>query len=326
MWKTALLVCTVASGSLLVAQVKITRAPDKAIVEIDGKPFTEFHIGGEDYAKPFLHPLISADGAVITRYWPMDKTHPGESTDHPHHRGLWFGHGDVNGLNFWANEKAAKQKNAGKQIVRNMKIKSGDQTGTIQADIDWTDPQGKVLLVEHRTMTFYSGDAAGPTNRQIDFDLRLEPKTKVTFGDTKEGTFSVRLAPQLEYPQKKGPQEPARTGVMVNAEGNKGEENDWGKKSDWMDYSGDINGRKVGIAIFDHPGNPRHPNRWHTRGYGLFGVNLFGVRDFDKDAPGAGPLTIEPGHDLHYRFRVLIHPGDADSAKIAEAYAKYAKK
>jgi hypothetical protein len=203
-------------------------------------------------------------------------------------------------------------------------VKTGDKVGAIQCDIEWT-AGGNVLLVEHRVMTFYSGEAAGPENRQIDFDLNLEPKTKVTFGDTKEGTFSMRLAPWLEYPQKRGPQEPKRTGAMVNAEGAKGEENVWGKKSDWIDYYGETNGEKVGIAMFDYPQNPGHPNRWHTRGYGLFGINPFGLHDFDKNATGPGGMTIEPGHNLRYRFRVLIHPGDADTAKIADQYRKYAK-
>jgi hypothetical protein len=308
----------------LCAQVKIAREKSKVAVQIDGKPFTDFVIGGEDYAKPYLWPLRAASGTVVTRYWPMDKTHKGDSTDHPHHRGLWFGEDEVNGFNFWANEPTVNLKNPGQQIVKDLKVKSGGKVGTITCDIDWTGG-GKVLLVEHRVMTFYSAQAAGPENRQIDFDITLEPKTKVTFNDTKEGTFSMRIAPWMEYPQRHAPTEPKRTGAMVNAEGAKDEENIWGKKSAWVDYSGETNGEKIGIAIFDNPKNPGYPNRWHTRGYGLFGVNVFGLHDFDKNAAGPGGMTIEPGHDLHYRFRLLIHPGDAETARIAEQFKKYAQ-
>ena len=324
MLKRLLLGCVLVSCLPLSGQVKITQGADKVAVEIDRKAFTDFIIQGEDYAKPYLWPVRAADGTVVTRYWPMDKTHEGESKDHPHHRGLWFGEDEVNGFNFWANEPSVNHRNPGKQVVRNVKVKSGSQTGTIQCDIDWT-AGGNVLLVEHRTMTFYSGEAAGPQNRQIDFDITLEPKTKVTFGDTKEGTFSMRLAPWLEYPQKKGPQEPKRTGSMVNAQGGKDEDNVWGKKSEWVDYSGENKGEIIGIAMFDHPGNPGHPNRWHTRGYGLFGINPFGLHDFDKNATGTGGMTLEPGHNLRYRFRVLIHPGNYETAKIAEQYKKYAR-
>ncbi len=324
MLKEALLVGAMACALPLFGQVKITQEAAKVAVEIDGKPFTDFITEGPDYAKPYLWPIRAASGTVVTRYWPMDKTHEGETKDHPHHRGLWLGQDEVNGFNFWANEPSVNQKNPGHQIVRNLKVKSGGETGTIRCDIEWT-AGGKVLLVEHRTMTFYSGDAAGPQNRQIDFDIDMEPKTKVVFGDTKEGTFSMRLAPWLEYPQKRGPQEPKRTGAMVNAQGGRDEDNVWGKKSEWVDYSGETNGEKIGIAMFDNPKNPGHPNRWHTRGYGLFGINPFGLHDFDKNAPGPGGMTIEPGHNLHYRFRVLIHPGDSETAKIADQYRKYAK-
>jgi len=302
-------------AAVLSAQVKITPSPDKIAIEIDGKPFTDFVINGPDYAKPYLWPIRAASGTVVTRYWPMDASHPGEAHDHPHHRGLWFGEDEVNGFNFWANEPSVNQKNPGKQIVKNVKTKSGNETGTIQCDIEWT-AAGKVLLVEHRTMTFYSGDAAGPQNRQIDFDIDLEAKTAVTFNDTKEGTFSMRLAPWLEYPQKRGPQEPKRTGMMVNSNGAKDEEGIWAKQADWVDYSGVTGDEKLGITIMDSPKNPGHPNRWHTRGYGLFGVNPF---------LQTGGKTLKPGEHLHYRFRVFIHPGDAESAKIADAYRKYAR-
>jgi hypothetical protein len=216
------------------------------------------------------------------------------------------------------------QKNPGHQVVKNLKVKSGSQTGTIECDIEWT-AGGQLLMNEHRTVTFYSGEAAGPSNRQIDFDLDLEAKQKVTFGDTQEGTFSMRLAPWMEYPQKRAPQEPKRTGLMINAEGAKGEEGVWGKRSNWVDYSGQTGEEKIGIAMFDYPKNPGHPNNWHTRGYGLFGVNLFGLHDFDKNATGTGGKTLSPGQHLRYRFRVIIHPGDAEAAKIKEAYQKYAR-
>ena len=96
----------------LCAQVKITpQGKDKISVEIDGKPFTDFYIGA-DTAKPYLHPLRTADGKMVTRGFPMVPDVPGEAHDHPHHRGLWFTHGDVNGYDFWANEES--QKGAGK--------------------------------------------------------------------------------------------------------------------------------------------------------------------------------------------------------------------
>src|SRR5437763_11226458 len=86
----------------LAAQVKITQDGNKKIsVEIDGKPFTDFYVGPEN-SKPYLHPLRSASGVVVTRGFPMVPDVPGELRNEPHQQGLWFAHGDVNGYNFWA--------------------------------------------------------------------------------------------------------------------------------------------------------------------------------------------------------------------------------
>jgi len=70
----------------VVAQVKITRETGKIQVEIDGKPFTDFYVGAEA-PKPYLHPLRSASGKIVTRRWPQEQN-TGEATDHPHHQAV----------------------------------------------------------------------------------------------------------------------------------------------------------------------------------------------------------------------------------------------
>ena len=309
------------SGSLLWAQVKISRAPDRIDVEIDGKPFTTFFIGPEA-PKPYLHPLRSASGKVVTRYYPME-LREGERRDHPHHRGLWFTHGDVNGWDFWANEPSQKGvgKGKGKVVLKEViGVKSGSKQGSIEASFDWVDGAGTVLLNEHRTMVFHSH----PQLRIVDFDITLTAREKVKFGDTKEGTFALRLASSLEEPARGAPPTPARTGKMVNAEGLEGESQVWGKRSAWVDYFGEVDGEKLGIAIFDHPQNPKHPTFWHSRSYGLFAANIFGEHDFMADKTRDGSITLEPGGTLRFRYRVVIHPGDYRSANIAELYRQYA--
>ncbi|HTM49014.1 MAG TPA: PmoA family protein [Bryobacteraceae bacterium] len=304
----------------LCAQVKITQRTDRISVEIDGKPFTELFIGA-DTSKPYLHPLRAASGKIVTRAYPMD-TVEGESKDHPHHRGLWFTHGDVNGYDFWGNEASQKGAGAGKGKVVLKKVgelKSGKKSGSLAATFDWVDPQGKPILTESRTIVFYSH----PTMRIMDFDINLKALEKVKFGDTKEGTFAIRLAAGLEEPVKKSLPTPKRTGLMVNAEGAKGEKNVWGKRSPWVDYAGELEGEKLGIAIFDNPANPKHPTYWHSRSYGLFAANIFGEHDYYNDKSRDGSVTVEAGNSLRFRYRVIIHPGDAASAGIAELYKKY---
>ena len=80
-------------------------------------------------------------------------------------------------------------------------------------------------------------------------------------------------------------------GRMVNAEGKETEKNVWGKQSPWVDYYGPVAGKTVGVAIFDNPGNPRHPTYWHSRAYGLFAANPFGLHDFTGDKSKDGSMT-----------------------------------
>ena len=89
-------------------------------------------------------------------------------------------------------------------------------------------------------------------------------------------------------------------------------------------YSGPVDGKTVGIAIFDHPSNPKHPTWWHVRDYGLFAANPFGVHDFEKKEPGAGNLIIAPGKSLTFKYRFYIHEGEEVAGKVAERYKEYA--
>jgi Methane oxygenase PmoA len=302
----------------LSAQVDIQRSDGRISVTIGGQPFTTLFCG-VDTAKPYLHPLRSASGKIVTRRYPMESV-PGESHDHPHHRGLWFSHGNVNGFDFWSNEPSQHGGKNAKIVLKSIgKISGGKESGVIDASFDWVDPQGKALLGESRTMTFY----AEPARRVIDFDIKLTPIEKVTFGDTKEGTFAIRLAPQLEEPTKESLASPKRSGLMVDSEGRRGEPQVWGHRASWVDYTGEIDGEKLGIAILDHPSNPRHPAYWHSRSYGLFAANIFGLHDFLNDKSANGSMILEPGQALRFRYRVIIHPGDYQSANIADEYVKY---
>jgi Methane oxygenase PmoA len=302
----------------LAGQVRVTQPTAGRIsVEIDGQPFTDFYVGPETN-KPYLHPLRSASGKIVTRGYPMENI-PGETHDHPHHRGLWFSHGDVNGYDFWGNE--ARGGKFGRIVLTKVdRISSGKESGSIAATFEWRDPSGKPLLTEARQMTFYGQK----DSRTIDFDISLTALEKVTFGDTKEGTFAIRLAAALEEPRPDAPAEPKRTGKMVDSQGREGEKQIWGKRADWVDYYGVVDGDPLGIAIFDNPSNPRHPTWWHARSYGLFAANIFGLHDFENDKTKDGSLTLEPSQSQRFRYRVVIHPGDVRSAHIAQLYSAYA--
>ena len=301
-------------ASTAFAQVKLERVGDRVDVTVDGKPFTAFYFGA-DTPKPYLHPLRSASGKVVTRGFPMVTDIPGESRDHPHHRGLWFAHGDVNGVDFWA-----EGEDKGRTVLKSLgPLKSGKDAGSLSARFEWRTVEGKVLAEEERTMTF----RGGPGLRIIDFEVTVQPAgaEPVVMGDTKEGTFAIRVVKALE---EKNAKCAACTGVMLNSEGAQGDKQIWGKRANWVDYSGTVEGETLGMAVFDHPQNPKHPTYWHARGYGLFAANPFGEHDFYNDKLRDGSLKIEPGHSLTFRYRVLIHGGDAAAARIPELYRDWA--
>jgi hypothetical protein len=282
---------------------------DKIDIDLDGQPFTTFNYG-VDAHKPYLAPVRSASGKIVSRQYPLEKIE-GESRDHLHHRGLWFSYDDVNGIKFWENDPSYTAPNKGIIAVESAKLERHAGSPVIKAVLNWNGPDGKTIIREDRVMTF----TGKPGLRVIDFDITLHAPQKVVFGDTKEGAFAIRLADPLA--EKHG-------GKMVNAEGAVGMKNVWGKRSNWVDYYGMLDGEQLGVAIFDHPSNPRHPTYWHARDYGLFALDPFGQHAFDESAPESH-WTVEAGDSLHFRWRVLIHAGDTASAHIAALYNAYAK-
>ena len=161
------LLLALAASACLSAQVRF--APEQVAVNIDGKPFTVFHYGS-DANKPFLAPLRSASGKIVTRGFPMENL-PGESRDHLHHRGLWFSYDDVNGVKFWENDPSYTKPNIGRIVVRSTEWKDGDASGALRAVMEWRGPTGQVLLVENRDMIFHRD----PELRIIDFVTTILP-------------------------------------------------------------------------------------------------------------------------------------------------------
>jgi len=268
------------------AQVKITPGSEKIAVEINGKPFGDFYVAGADVTKPYLWPLRAPSGTYITRMWPMEKVAEEESEkkDHQHQRGLWFAHDSVNKLDFWNNEASYTTPNRGKITLKKLgNVKSGAAQGSIAATFEWADIKGDAapLLTESRMMTFY----ADKDNRIFDLDITLTALQKVTFGDGKDGVLGIRLRPVLQEDKGKA--------QITNAEGLQKEKALWGKPSPWCDYSGEINGEKVGIAILDNPANPRHPVRWHARAYGLFALARPLLARHERLLRPAGRLIVQ---------------------------------
>jgi len=294
------------AGSGQAAGVKLTEHDDKVTVEIDGKLFTEYRF--KEPQRPFFYPVIGPTGAPVIRHWPIEDGYPHEAHDHPHHKSLWYTHGDVNGVDFWADGRG--------KIVHEkfLEVSSGAKVGVIASQNKWVAPDGKVVCTDTRTHRFYNT----PDAQMMDFEITIHASNgQVTLGDTKEGSMGIRLAPTLRLKGEVG------KGHIINSEGQT-DGDTWGKRARWCDYYGPVNGEIVGVAIFDHPSNPRHPTWWHVRDYGLYAANPFGIHDFEKKPAGTGDFVIPAGESATFKYRFYIHEGDEKQGKVADRYAEYA--
>ena len=283
--------------------ISLTPSGPNIKILIDRSLFSEYRT--DVGAKPFLFPLIGPTGASYTRAYPMEKIQ-GEDFDHPHQRSFWFTHGKVNGIDFWSEQ-------ASHGVIRETArttVLSGPVLGRLRTTDDWLGPDGRKICEDERVLTIYQ---AG-TTRILDFEITIKATAgPVIFGDTKEGMFGVRVASSMDVDRKLG-------GRITNAEG-LNDARAWGKASPWVDYTGPVQGKTVGITIMNHPRSFRYPTTWHVRTYGLFAANPFGWHDFGLGK--TGEYTLEAGHELWFGYRVILHEGKTDPSRIAEAFEDY---
>ena len=296
--------------------VKIVDEGDKAVVTIDGQPFTEYRYQG--YAKPILYPVLGPGQKSMTRHYPMQKDVDNEASDHPHHKSIWYTHDEVAGVRFWMENGDGKAgKNVGVQVQSAMEI-DGD---TIISKNDWKNGDGETVCSDTRRIRFGSVGS----DRFIDYAVTWQATSEdLVIGDTKEGTMGIRTNPflRLKADLKRGNH--TAGGHSINSEGVK-DRAMWGKRAAWVDYWGEIEGKEVGIAIFDHPSNPRHPTWWHARDYGLVAANPFGVNHFEGKPDGSGDMVVPAGKTLSFRYRFLFHEGDFEKADIQSRYQEFSK-
>jgi hypothetical protein len=266
--------------------------------------------------KPVLHPILSPSGIALTRGYPLADV-PGERRDHPHHMGLFFTVDNVGPDNdtFWGNSKNPLPAIRHAKVL---KMKGGSRAGTLATLSQWVGKSGKALLEEEREMVFRA-----PATNQIDIDFTIYLKAldqPITISDTKEGMFAFRVAQWLTE---------EATGRYLNSDGQELEKGVWGKRANWVRLQGEKDGKKIGIAILNHPKSTNSPTYWHARAYGCFSVNPLGQLDFQKTLKIADPkafnLTIKSGEKALFKYRVIIYEGEMDKAKADSLYQSYAK-
>jgi len=269
-------------------------------VTLNERYFTTFRYSKTQF-RPYFFPVLGPNDREVTRGETSDI-----SKDHVHHRSLYVAYGEVNDVDLWG-----EGNNSGRVVHQRFTQKHGGAVlGRIYTENNWETRDGDILMVDKQHFRIYNlpEDAA-----MLDLDLSfIASAGDVHFGDTKEGgIMSIRVHPAMNA---------ADGGKIENAFGGINEAETWGKRANWCDYSGIVDGTPVGIAVYDHITNPRYPTYWHVRNYGLMGSNIFGGGTFEGDPAKDGSYTLKTGEEMHFRFRVLIHAGDATVGKVAQKY------
>lgn len=287
--------------------VKLVKGKDAVDVLVGGKLFTRYVFAGAP--QPYCYPIIGPTGKPVTRNYPMKQV-AGETNDHPHHRSLWFTFGDVNGIDFWT-----ETPKAGKIMHRKFdKLERKPGFGWIRTTNDWIGPDGKKVCEDTRDIRVYGGTTS---DRVMDFAVTIRAtEGPLTFGNTKEGMFAIRVADSMTVDKGKGHIQ-LSTGEKDAAA--------WGKKADWCDYYGPVDGKTVGITVMTKPYSGSLPPYWHVRTYGLLAENPFGIRDYTGDKTRDASITIKKGDGITFKYRVFIHDGDTEKGRVADQYAAYIK-
>jgi hypothetical protein len=324
---------TMVLASLVEADPPKDKAAGPPVIKV-GPTQVDFLVGeelvaryhkGPDVAKPYFWPLHGLNGALLTRAWPMEEAPPGGSKDHVHQKSVWFCHGDVipdnleikqkikgvDGVDFWSEAK-------GHGVIRCTAVLTPhldkDHRQVVTRN-EWLTADGTKILEEQRTIALYDFGAT----RLLVFDIDLHANAMpITFGDTKEGSFGVRVNDLIREQKGKG--------KLENADGKIGEAQCWGRLSAWCDYSGPIEGKTVGIAILDDPANA-YRACWHSRGYGLMAANPFGRNKsgFPAMIGRKDLVKLAKGEHLKLRYGLLLHPGDAKDGKVADYFERFVK-
>jgi hypothetical protein len=302
-------------------------------VYINGSLFTSFQYP-LNIEKPFLFPVYSPNGSVITRGFPLEPR-KGERVDHPHQIGIWFNHGNVNGLDFWNNSSAIpsdKKDSYGHIVVQKITKAESGKKGVLEVTADWKDNQGNTLLVEN-TRYVFSGDKS---SRTVDHITTLTAVSgPVVFADNKEGLFAIRVDRAFEMPSNesliftdekgnpttvKSTDNAGVTGMYTSSQGLKGDAV-WGTRNNWVYLTGNKDNTPIGFGIFDHPENPGFPAYAHARGYGLFSLNNLGQNAYDPKQEKRN-FNLANGESITLRHRFYVQSGKEMSPEKANKIFK----
>ena len=197
-------------------------------------------------------------------------------------------------------------------------MKCGED-GAIHSANKWVSKAGETIATDSRVIRF----SASKTARIMDYTMTIHASQgDIVLMDDKDAGMGFRV-PDTMCVSPHGTAKIKAEGYMLNSEGVTGA-GCWGKRAKWVDYSGLVEGKILGVAMFDHPDNPRHPTSWHARSYGLCAANIFGKRHFEKLADkNVGNYPLKKGQSLTFKYRLYWHAGKGDAKKIEAQYRQW---
>jgi hypothetical protein len=286
-------------------------------VKVNGKFFCAYNYSPTLAAiyHPYFHPVMGPNDKPITQMGEF----PGSVLGHVHHRALFIGHQKVNNVSFW--EESAT---CGRIIHLGFDhIPSGDE-GMIVERLAWRNAAGNDVLNETRIVRI---PAAPIERRMLDIAVKLQAvRGEVVLGATPYNLLACKalnamcpLKVKREYAPPFGSLgnfEPMDEGGQItNSEGQVNEACA-GARAKWCDFSGPLgDGTWGGVAILDHPSNPRHPTPWHNWN------NMTIMASFTYHEP----FTLKEQQELRLQYRILVHSGDAKKADIAGEWKNYSE-
>jgi putative membrane-bound dehydrogenase-like protein len=274
---------------------------DRVEITDSGKPVATFVFKDPATFRPAFQNVHAPGGVLITRRHPPAAP---DAVDHPTmHPGIWLAFGDINGADFWRNKARLEHDGfitppggtsdrVGFETVSRFLNTNGEPIAKLTSTIAITREHEAYLLT---------------------WDAVISPiETDLVFGDQEEMGFGVRMT---------GPLIEKNGGKIALSDGKTGAKTAWGNVADWCVYSGTLDGRTVGAAIFASAANPRRP-WWHTRDYGLMVANSFGKRALP--AGSDGKLTIRRDETLRLKHAVLLfNLPSREAPDLAAAYRAF---
>jgi hypothetical protein len=292
--------------------MKVEAQNDRVEITIGGEPFATYVYRDPVITRPYFAHVHAPGGIQATRTQPPVA---GEDlTDHPtFHPGIWLAFGDLNGADDW--RLTAPVEHTGIDVTF---TSPGESTFFAQKRYLPPGGDGEPICEE----LFRCAVRVIPQGYLIDWDSTFTSEREFAFGDQEEMGLGLRVATPLRASRQADGEVPAGNGEIRDAEGRANEAGVWGKSADWCDYSGEIDGQRVGMTIFCHPENFR-PSWFHARDRGLLVANPFGRAAFRQGEPSR--VVVRPGESLRLRYGILVHAtaADAEPIDVAAAYSRY---